>query len=324
MNLAILFWCYKNPEVCRDRLELLRQHNPERPIYVLFGGEPDQAGGFRVALEGLHDDFYVFTGAPPEGSEELLASFRGGAYWKYFYGDLLIASWYRERGHELAWDTVVVVQWDMLVFGSLDEVFRGLKPGEILLSGLRPIREVEEDWGWVSPHNPPARSMYEDFLQHVRERYGFQGDPRGCLAIVLALPRAFLEPFSRIEEPQLGFIEYRLPIYAQAFGIPFCTDHDFHPWWGAVDPLQRNSTLRARPAEIEVPTILKNLRREDGARVFHPYWRRVPRGFFGWFLAFGASLPRLVSDVFRGRAGERAWRRAQGQSRSSASSSPPA
>jgi len=39
MKLAVLFWFYKEPEICHNRLEILRQHNPTVPIYGLYGGD---------------------------------------------------------------------------------------------------------------------------------------------------------------------------------------------------------------------------------------------------------------------------------------------
>lgn len=295
MKLAILFWCYKRADVCEDRLRLLRHFNPETPIFCLFGGQLEEADEYRHRLAPLVDDFFVFAGGPPEGSQELLDRFRGGVWWKYIYGDLLLAAWYRERGHELDWDTVVVTQWDMLIYGPIEQAFSTLRPGQILLSGLRPVKEVEEGWGWVGAGEPAAQPMYEEFLDHVRQRYGYDQEPLCCVAVVLALPRTFLRRFADIERPELGFLEYRLPIYAQAFDIPFCTDHPFRPWWGAVEKYSWKSTLRARPREIWAPTILSNVLRPDGARVFHPYWARAPRGFWGWTKALAGSLIRPIT-----------------------------
>jgi len=290
MKLATLFWCYKEPALCADRVRLLREQDPETPIYVLYGGEPEDAPRFRELFGGEVDDFYVFDEAHPEGAEDSNTVFRAGKHWKYLFGDLLIAAWYRDRGRELEWDTVVVVQWDMLVYGRLRDVFACLGEGEALFSGLRPIAEVEDHWTWVAPSNPRERKKYEAFLAHVRERYGFEGEPEGYVAVVTCLPRVFLEQFARIERPELGFLEYRLPIYARAFGVAICRDHPFRPWWGAVEPYSARHTLRARPDEISALTILRNLRRSDGARVFHPYWRRAPRGIVGWIRAIVGSL----------------------------------
>ena len=294
-RLAVLFWCYKDPVLSRDRLQLLRRHNPTAPIYVLFGGDPASAPSFQRAFAGLIDDFYVFDDPPPPGGpEHLLGEFREGVYWKYYYGDLLFAAWYRDRGRELAWDTVCVVQWDMLVYGPIEQVFGCLERDEVLFSGLRPIREVEDRWLWTAESRPIARRLYLEFLDHVRERHGLAEEPLCCVAIVLCLSRSFLDAFAGIERPELGFMEYRLPVYAQVFGIPIRREHPFRPWWGAVEPFSFTSALRARPCEVWAPAILANLLRSGGARVFHPYWRPAPQGALGWSWALLDSLPRLV------------------------------
>ena len=295
MKLAILFWCYKRPEICEDRLRHLRAESPGTPIYCLFGGEAEDIEEYRTRLGPLVDDFYAFQGGPPPGSEELLAGFRGGVWWKYIYGDLLLGAWYRERGHELEWDTVVVIQWDMLLYGPVDDAFACLERGQILLSGLRPIAEVREGWGWLDAGGPAGRPMYDEFLEHIQERYGYDAEPHCCVAVVLALPREFLRRFSEIERPELGFMEYRLPMYAQAFGIPFCTEHPFRPWWGAVEKYSWNHTLRARPREIWALTIHHNVFHKEGARVFHPYWSKAPRGVWGWTRALLIALVRPIT-----------------------------
>ena len=296
MKRAVLFWCYKKLALCEDRLRSLRRENPDTSVYVLFGGDVAEAAKYEEALSPYADDFYVFDDPPPPIPESFPKRFRGGVFWKYMWGDLLLASWYRNRGVDLEWDTVIVVQWDMLVFGKIDEVFGCLQKDEILLSGLRPVRDVEDRWVWVAEDFPEDRIRYLQFLEHVRERYGFSGDPKCCIAIVLCLPRCFLEKFAKIELPTLGFLEYRLPIFAEAFGVPFCTDHNFKAWWG-TEKYTLRSTLRARPREIWIPTIFANLRRKDGARVFHPYWRKTPTGVLGWTWAYVDAFPRLLFDA---------------------------
>ena len=292
-KLAVLFWCYKELAICQDRLKHLRRESPSSPIYLLFGGEPEDAPLWERGTKGLVDDFYAFDGEPPAGFDDD-SGYRGGAFWKYVHGDFMFTAWYRDRGVALAWDAVVVVQWDMLVYGDLQDVFACLRKDEVLFSGLRPVKEVEKTWVWVADTGTKARKTYLEFLDYVRREYGFDGEPLCCLAIVLCFPRSYLDNLSRVPRPELGGLEYRLPIYAQAFGTPICREHPFKPWWGAVEPSRLNITLRARPVEIFAPTIFWNLRKKDGARVFHPYWRRVPHGFFGWSWALLDALPRLV------------------------------
>ena len=94
MKLAILFWFYKEPEVCKNRLEILRQNNPKTPIYGVYGGNPQEAEQFESVLSPYLDDFHAFI----EDKDSL---------WKWLQGDLLLTHWYRERGKDLDWDTIL-------------------------------------------------------------------------------------------------------------------------------------------------------------------------------------------------------------------------
>jgi hypothetical protein len=286
MKLAILFWFYKKPQVCENRLEILRKYNPDTPIYGLYGGDPKEANRYRLTLCEYLDDFYVFDQQKDTN-------------WKWLHGDLMIATWYRERGIGLSWDTIVVVQWDTVVYGPVSELFSMLKEGEILLSGLRPVEEVEQRWSWVSPDNPDQRERYLRFLEYVRRHSGFDQEPLCCLFIVVCLSRSFLERYSGVEQPELGFLEYRVPIYAQIFGTPFCTEHPFEPWWDGIDPFSQDLALNALPREIARRTILRHLMHPRGARVFHPYSRISPVGKRQWAQACASAAFRIALEAGR-------------------------
>jgi hypothetical protein len=307
MKLAILFWFYKEPDVCKDRLKLLRQDNPTTPIYGLYGGDLATVGQYKSQLNQYLDDFYTF----PENKD---------SHWKWLQGDLLLTDWYRERGQYLSWDTVVIVQWDMLVFGAIEQLFSMLQPGQILLSGLRPIKEIENDWMWVTPKNQNHRQTYLEFLEHITKTYDYDQEPMGCLFIAVCLPRTFLERYAYIEQPDLGFIEYRIPMYAQIFGIPFCEDHPFQADWGRNDP--RDPMFRAKNPvkrllnafhlklnpiplnpwrDISLIPIYRQLRKKAGFRIFHPYQRLFPTQKRQWLIAlldeFKRGLDRLVQKT---------------------------
>jgi hypothetical protein len=280
MRLAILFWFYKDPEICINRLEILRQHNLKTPIYGLYGGDLSKADLNKTALDKYLDDFYVFS----EDKD---------THWKWIQGDLMIAQWYRDRGKDLDWDTVIIVQWDMLVFESVDSLFSMLQKDHLLLSGLRPIHEVEKDWMWVAPKNLILRSQYLEFIDYIKLAYNYNQTPLGCIFIVVGLPRIFLESYANISCPELGFLEYRIPIYAQIFGIPFCENHSFNAWWVDGDPLYQSKNpiqrlvnlfhLRFNPNplnptrnDVSLLTIYRHLINDTGARIFHPYQKIYP------------------------------------------------
>jgi len=305
MKLAILFWFYKEPEICQNRLEILRQNNPTTPIYGLYGGDLASVDQYKSTLSPYLDDLYVFSEAKD-------------SYWKWIQGDLMITHWYRERGKDLSWDTIVIVQWDMLVFGAVEKLFSMLKPDQILLSGLRPIAEMENDWLWVAPKFPEHRQRYLKFLDYVQKTHDYQQDPLGCLFIVACFPRIFLEQYSSIEQPELGFLEYRIPMYAQIFRIPFCENHSFSAWWVDVDPIfwAKNPirraintlTLRLNPnplnpakREISLIPIYYHLSTQTGARIFHPYEQVFPMKKRQWLSSllheFGRDLNWLTQKL---------------------------
>ncbi len=267
MQIAVLFWFYKDFDVCENRLAALRANNPGIRIYGLYGGDPGEAGEAERRLGRWFDDFYAFA-------EER------DPHWKWQHGDALIAAWHRDRGHALAWDSLVIVQWDMLMLAPISRLFATLQPGQILFSGLRPAREVEGWWGWLNGADPDKRADRDAFLAYLEDTHGYRGELLCCLFIVACLPRRFLDLYVAAGPPEVGFLEYKLPTLARIFGIPFCEDHPYRPWW-ASNPATRQAPARERLLnavgdDIAFDTVLAEMARPDGLRIIHPYRRPFP------------------------------------------------
>ncbi len=180
MNLAILFWFYKEPEVCENRLRLLKKTNPGLKIFGLYGGEQKQAKEYEDRLGKYLNDFYAYSG---EKSAE----------WKWINGDLLILDWYEKRGKNLVWDSVVIVQWDMLVFDSFLNLFKGIQRGQIFLSGLRPLdKKIEENWDWTKEGGGAGKITLIFLIIRKRITTGKSGRYVACL-FCRFFPRYFLK-----------------------------------------------------------------------------------------------------------------------------------
>lgn len=302
-RLAILFWFYKEPGICADRLRHLRALNPGTPIYGLYGGDPGEAQALAAPLEDLLDDLYLF--AEPHD-----------ATWKWRHGDQLVAAWQRDRGRDLPWDTVVLVQWDMLVLRPLAELFAMLRPGEALFSGFRPAQEVAPWWGWLDRARPGRAEDLDAFTAHLREAHGYEGPLWCCLFVVVCLPRAFLDRYLAAGQPEAGFLEYKLPTLAKVFGIPVRTDHPFTPWW-AADPATKAAPPGARvlnAAGADVPLAVVEAEHAAGrAHLFHPYrqtypWRGAGEPFACRVCGGDASPRRLAREMMFGRREPFAYR----------------
>lgn len=277
-GLAILFWFYKDLSLCQNRLQWLRQKNPRCPIYGLYGGDGNDREQFAQGLSSYLEDFYSFD--QPQTS-----------HWKWLNGDLMINQWYRDRGQFLPWETVVVIQWDMVILAPLSQVFPQLKPGHLLLSFYRPIAEIAHHWEWVKKQ--PHRDRYQEFLSILQQRYGYAHSPMCAIFIVVALPRIFLEAYSQVADPELGFIEYRVPIYSQIFGIGVDAYHP--PRVNVPAKLQR--VLTAANPPVRLGTILCHWLLPGGARVFHPYNGLIPLGWRQWLSQGLGLIYRLGQEI---------------------------
>lgn len=283
---SILFWCYRDEALCENRLRLLRRRNPGVPLYGLYGGPAEDASSFSRRLGRLLDDFWPY----PAGDDR---------DWKWRNGDLVLTRWFTDRGSALAWDHVFVAQWDLVVTAPLDGWLPALGADEMLLSGVRPVREVAPWWRWTRWEE--TRAEYDALVALVTARYGAVDDPMCCQFIVQVAPRAFFERYSGIEQRELGFLEYKVPIYAQAFGLRLVPDTCFRPWW-PEDPAtaqapRREKLMHAWGSEVRLPVMLAEAHRPGGRRAFHPY-----RGLYPHDLASLGDLRRRRGERRRSAA----------------------
>ena len=254
--MAIIFWFYKEPEICINRLELIKKHNPDMKIFGVFGGNQEDEEIYMDKLGKYLDDFYTHTSMNSE--------------WKWIHGDLMLLDWYRERGNKLDWDSVVIVQWDMLVFDSINNQFPNMKKGEMFLSGLQILdKHTEDNWEWTSPHRE-YRKDFEYFLKYIKERYKYNNKIIPCCLFILEIiPRIFFEKYLTVENKEVGMLEYKIPIYAEIFDVPIYKKNLGAHWWGDV----KEFPLNAEPTEISTEYISNELTKKYGWRIFHPYFK---------------------------------------------------
>ncbi len=262
LRLAVLFWFYKDLTTCRDRVRTLRCFNPGVEVYGLYGGDVSGAKDAEAAMADLFDDFWAF----PEANTPR---------WKWTNGDLMIARWFSDRGSSLKWDTIFVVQWDMLVAAPLSQLFPALQEDQILLSGFRPIDEVKTVWWWAKRTDHQVARELDDFQEFLSTTCHYDGPIFACLFVVACLPRQFLERFVALGPPTVGFMEYKLPTLAKVLQVEVCEAHSYRPggWSPKAGVLGLSSSERFLNAiNIEPPlsSILKEFRHDNGHRVFHP------------------------------------------------------
>jgi hypothetical protein len=280
VRLGVLFWFYRDVALCENRLRLIRRRNPGVPVFGLYGGPAAASAVFESRLHALLDDFWSY----PDDAE---------ARWKWRNGDLVLTRWFAERGEQLEWDHVFVAQWDMVVTARLSQWLPAFDGEEMLVSGVRPVSEVESWWRWTRWEE--TRAEYDALLARVTEHYGPVDEPMCCQFIGLVVPRRFFACYRDIEDPELGFLEYKVPIYAQAFGIRLVPDAWFRPWWPeepVTGPVRRRDQLmHAWGSSVRLPSMMAEALRPGGRRAFHPY-----RGVYPHDLASVGDEVRLWTE----------------------------
>lgn len=261
MQLAILFWFYKEPEICLNRIRLIRKYNPNSKIFGLYGGNKKDAKKYEAKLSGYLDNFYVSNLCD------------GTRNYKWLHGDLMILDWYQNRGIDLKkWDSVAIVQWDALILGNIKKQLPGIKRKEIFISGIRLLDNyIEEKWMWTRKGNE-KRQNYLNFKKYIRKKYKYKKKLLCSLFIFQVFPREFFEKWLAVEDKEIGMLEYKIPTYAKIFNIPIYK-HNLGVWWFNKKARRGETPMNAIGVEILKDFIDSELKRKDGFKIFHPYFK---------------------------------------------------
>lgn len=281
MKLAILFWYYKNLNVCINRVELLKIKNPGVEIYGLYGGEPQCFPSFDSKLSLLLSGNYCFPRVKSSN-------------WKWVNGDRLIIDWFRSVGCGVNFDSLVIVQWDFVAFDGIESIDE-FKKDVLYISGLRPISEVRETWSWVNKSTLNG-DEFERYADSISGNNLPDSEFLACNFAFAVLPRGFLEKYADIAADAPGFLEYRIPTNARIWGFQVRDLPRLRCIWFDAESKSRRVTFNADNVRIGLSTILFELIDSSGARFFHPVMGVVPRGFAGIIMAM---IINNIRDFFR-------------------------
>ena len=102
------------------------------------------------------DDFYI---SPYTDSER-----------KRKNGDLVITDRYQQRGKTLDWNSIHVVQRDMLIFEPIDKLFADYQKDQFYIPGTRILdKNIESRRHRTSKET--QKPTYERFRHLIREKY---------------------------------------------------------------------------------------------------------------------------------------------------------
>ena len=94
-------------------------------------------------------------------------------------GDLAIREWFLDVGHRLDFEMLHVIEWDLVLFGPIREIYRHIGGQEVGLTGLTDLSAVERRWDWTS--DPDLKPEWDELRRIAQETYGYQGPHHACL-----------------------------------------------------------------------------------------------------------------------------------------------
>jgi hypothetical protein len=251
MKRIILFRFHNNLTVCKNRVRLLRQFNPDIDIYGLYGGEENCFRKVRIELSEDLKDTYCIKGKSP--------------LWKWKNSDLAVKLWFEDYGKNLAFDVLHIIEWDMLMLDSIDHIYKNISEHSVGLSGLTAIDRESAGWIWTS--SDEYKAEMDKLLLLLRKQFDYKDEPLRCITGGACLPRGFIEKYSQTDIPELCNDEVRLPLFAQIFGINILGT-------GFYDRLDENKKMAFNlKKNIETTAITNALNKAGGMRVFHPYYK---------------------------------------------------
>jgi len=259
-DFAIVFWFYKEPEIAKNHLQLLRKHNPDYRVFGVFGGNPSEAGAYEEALGAGLDDFWTYPGTYGNDSRS-----------KWIFGNLMLVDWYDKRGRDLPWKwkSIAITQWDMLVFDDILNQLPGLRPGQVYFAGNRELdKTVENQWAWTRPDGR-HRHEYDEFVSLLAKEYGWYGPLRACVYLLEVLTREFFDEYMEVPNKKIGMLEYKDPTLAEVWGLNVY-ERDLGVNWGDWHTVEEAALIARHGILVTDEFVREQLAKTDGWRIFHP------------------------------------------------------
>ena len=254
MKRIILFRFHRYPFICNNRLRLLQKFNPNIRIFGLYGGAEKNYQRFKEKLNPCVKDLYCIRGKTER--------------WKRLNADLAVRLWYKDIGKTVDFDMLHLIEWDLMLFDSLDKIYSEIPQEAIGLTALTLLKNVEKDW-WISKE--PYQSQWRQLLDFVRENFNYNQQPYACQGPGPCIPKGFLERYSEAEIPELCNDELRLPLFSQVFGFRLYDTGLCKKWFDKEEA----KFFNCAKIEIKLSVINRQVNNPSGRRAFHPFSKLI-------------------------------------------------
>ena len=250
-----LFRYHNNLEICKNRLKLFRQINPDVKVYGLFGGKEEDFDDSHSQLKDYFEGNYCLKGK--------------SNLWKWKNGDLAIRQWYLDYGKHLDFDMLHLLEWDLLMTCPIEEIYAHIPKDTLGVTGLISLEKVEEEWFWT--RDPLQKENWNKLKDHVKKKYNFHGPYFASVGPGLMLTKSFLEQYAKDHIPEYCNDELRLPLFASALKLEMKDTGFLKKWFSKTEKKYFNCNEN----NISLKSLMKQLNKKNGRRVFHPFREEI-------------------------------------------------
>jgi hypothetical protein len=190
--------------------------------------------------------------------------------WKWLHSDLAVRAWYKAVGRGVVFDVLHLIEWDLVLFQSIEKAYRHIGANSIGLTDLHPLRESAHRWYWTT--HEPYKSQWARLLSLAQKKYNYHGQPQASVGPGMTFPKAFLARYAREKIPVLAHDELRVPLYGKIFGFNLSNTR-----LGYLGKKDESRYFNCNGILITLSTITSELTKKNGRRAFHPYRGFVPQ-----------------------------------------------
>ena len=229
----------------------MRFLNPDIEIYGLYGGQEELFPDASEQLKEVLTHNYLIKGKDRE--------------WKWKNSDKAYLLWFNDFGHTLDFDMLHSFEWDMLYFASLDRLFEHVPENSAAFTGLTRLKKIEKKWYWTG--NAMRKLEWVELMNYFRNHWAYNSEPYAMIGPGASFPGVFFEKSREIEIPEVLNDEIRLPLLMQVLGLEMYDTYFFRKWFSK----REYRFFNANEFDIEMKTIIRQLKKKKGRRAFHPY-----------------------------------------------------